>query len=66
MDRLISSQEAAELLSICRKTLYRIVKRGQLTVVRIGRQAHLRESDVQKLIAEGGAPLPRPRRKGGR
>jgi excisionase family DNA binding protein len=58
-DRLISLQAAAELLSIAKRGVYRLIARGDLPQpVKVGSASRLLESEVRgyisRLIAERG------------
>lgn len=44
MDKLYTVQEAAEILRVRRDTVYSLVKRGQLPVVKLGRTIRIPES----------------------
>lgn len=50
-DRLISVSEAARRLSVHRATLYRMIDRGLLVPVKLGKRAtRFRESDIAAII----------------
>ena len=48
--KLISINEACELLGISRPTIYRIIKNGTLTLVKIGRRSLLSLSELQSYV----------------
>ena len=48
---LISPQEAARRLGLCRATIYKLCKRGVLPHIRIGSSLRLALSDVIALLA---------------
>lgn len=48
--RLLSLNEAADLLSVHRSTLVRAWKAGQLTIVRIGRRMLVRTTELEKFV----------------
>jgi excisionase family DNA binding protein len=49
-DSLSTIKEAGEILKISRSTLYLMIGQGKLPVVRIGRSARIRRSDLDKLM----------------
>ncbi len=49
-ERLLTVQQAAALLRISRSGLYRLMQRGELPSVHLGRAVRLRASDVQAFI----------------
>lgn len=54
---LLSQREAARACSVCEKTLYLAVRRGELRVVRIGRAVRYDPADLRAWIdgMKGGA-----------
>jgi excisionase family DNA binding protein len=62
-DRLLDVGEAAEMLSVKRATLYQWAHQRRIPVVKLmGRALRFRESDLQKLIADGIRPALQRRR----
>ena len=49
--KCLSLPEVAELLGVSRRTLRRLIERGDLRAVRVGRQIRLRERELQRLLA---------------
>lgn len=50
-DRLISLKEAAQILCLSLRAIYRLIANGELPKpVRIGRSSRLYESDLQKYL----------------
>lgn len=49
-DRLLTVQEVAGRLGVHPITVRRLIKRGDLTAVRIGRAVRVRESDLKALV----------------
>ena len=49
--RFLTVSEVAELLRISDMTVYRLIKRGELAAVRIGKSYRLREDDVDRYLA---------------
>jgi excisionase family DNA binding protein len=52
-DRLLTVTEAAELLGVQPRTLYKWAWQRRLRVVKLGRLTRVRASDVQKMIDAG-------------
>ena len=51
---LMRIDQAAQALGIGRTTMYRLIKEGHFTVVRIGRATRLRLADVQAWVDQEG------------
>jgi excisionase family DNA binding protein len=47
---LLTIRDTCELLGIGRSTLYRLIDRGEIPVIHIGRAVRLRRSDVDAWI----------------
>lgn len=59
MKKLLTVNELADLLSVQQLTIRRMVKRGQLTAIRIGRAVRFDPADVDAFLAsvrETGEP----------
>jgi excisionase family DNA binding protein len=54
LPRLLTIKEAAEHLRVCTKTVYRMIKSGQLPAVIAGRQKRIRERDLRAYLDRGG------------
>ena len=64
MDRLLSIEEAAATLGgISKWTVHAWLSQGRLRRTKVGGRTMIRESELQKVIEEGGKS-PSPRRKG--
>ncbi|MBO6864082.1 MAG: helix-turn-helix domain-containing protein [Alphaproteobacteria bacterium] len=50
---LVSISDACERLSVCRATIYRLIKSGQLDTVSIGASRRIRSESLEQLIANG-------------
>lgn len=48
--RLLSIDEAAQRLGVCRKTVENLIARKELKAVRIGRRVLIREEDLEDFI----------------
>lgn len=64
--QLLTREEAARALRVSKVQLWRITTEGRLPVVRIGRRALFRASDIESLIRQclEGGPTRRSRRGG--
>ena len=54
-DRLLNSQQAAEILGCSTRMIYRLVASGDLSKVKIGKAARFRLSDIEALIQKGAS-----------
>lgn len=62
VERLLDVTEAARLLAVRPATLYQWAYQRRIPVVKLmGRALRFRESDLQRLIAEGTRPALAPR-----
>ena len=52
---LLHVDDAAATLQVSSKTVRRLVARGDLKAVRIGRSVRIPSSEIDRLIADGGA-----------
>ena len=52
---LFRVNEAAAGLNVSSKTVRRLIVRGDLKVIRIGRSVRIHSSEIERLIARGGA-----------
>lgn len=50
-ERLMTATEVARLLTISRRTVYRLVARGSLLAVRLGRVLRIKRSELDGLLA---------------
>jgi len=48
---LLTVPEACEHLRVCRATLYKLARRGDLPLVRLGAATRIRREDLNALIA---------------
>ena len=64
---LITQQEAADLRGVSIQAINKLVKRGRLQTVVIGRRAFLLRSEVEAFVSSpGGKPKKKARKKGGK
>lgn len=49
--RLLTLAEAADQLHVSERTVQRIIGRGELAIVRIGRQIRVRQADLDAYVA---------------
>ncbi len=50
--RFVTVSEVAEILRVSTMTVYRLIDKGDLPAVRIGRRYRLREEDVRRYLEE--------------
>ena len=55
--KLLSVQDAAEILNVGVPRAYALVRQGGLPVVRIGRQIRIDPNQLEAFIAAGGKPI---------
>ncbi len=51
-DRLLTVGEVAATMRVSNMTVYRMIKSGQLPAIRVGKNYRIRESDVDRYLAE--------------
>jgi excisionase family DNA binding protein len=51
-DRLLTVSEVAATMRVSNMTVYRLIKSGQLPAIRVGKNFRIRESDVDKYLAQ--------------
>jgi len=56
MEKIYTIPEVAEYLKMSRSKLYELVKREQITFIKIGRNARIRESDLDNWLEEQTRP----------
>lgn len=49
-ERLLTAAEVADLLRVSTMTIYRLVRRGELPAVRVGRNYRVREDDLTRYL----------------
>ena len=57
MNKLLSIEAAAELLSISKWTVRAYIRAGKLRAVRLGRRVLLAEDELVRLVAESQEPI---------
>jgi excisionase family DNA binding protein len=50
--RLLTVNEVADLLRVSRMTVYRLIRRGDMAALRVGRTYRLREENVHSYLTE--------------
>jgi excisionase family DNA binding protein len=50
---MVSIKTAAEMLSVGRNTIYNLINKGQLKIVRLGDRALIPVSELERLVREG-------------
>jgi excisionase family DNA binding protein len=58
LPRFIKTEEVLKCLKVTPRTLYRLIRTGQLPAVRVGRQWRFRKADLEKWLAAREAPGP--------
>lgn len=53
--RVLTVTEVADVLRVTPKTVYALIKRGELPSFRIGRAVRCREDDVERFISDRSA-----------
>jgi excisionase family DNA binding protein len=51
-DRLLTVAEVAGIMRVSNMTVYRLIKTGELAAVRVGKSYRIRESEVDRYLAE--------------
>jgi excisionase family DNA binding protein len=51
-DRLLTAHEVADQLRVSTMTIYRLIRRGELPAVRVGRNYRVRESELETYLSE--------------
>ncbi len=49
--RFLTVQEVADMLRVSSMTVYRLIKAGDLSAVRVGRSFRVRDTDVDEYLA---------------
>ncbi|HEU5003523.1 MAG TPA: helix-turn-helix domain-containing protein [Actinomycetota bacterium] len=52
-DHLLTVSEVASLMRVSNMTVYRLIKSGQLSALRVGKNYRIRESDMNQYLNEG-------------
>ena len=50
MSRLLTVGEVATVMRVSRMTVYRLIRRGQLKAIRVGRNYRVREDDLSEYL----------------
>lgn len=61
MEQLLTPREAAEVLNVSTRTIYREGERGNLKKIRVGSRLRFRMEDIQKYIADAEEAPPQPK-----
>lgn len=51
-ERLLTVGEVAQTMRVSNMTIYRLIKSGQLPAIRVGKNYRIRESDMNRYLAE--------------
>ncbi len=49
---LLTVSEVASLMQVSNMTVYRLIKSGQLTAIRVGKNYRMRRTDVERYLTE--------------
>jgi excisionase family DNA binding protein len=52
ISRLLTVAEVANVMRVSRMTVYRLIRRGQLKAIRVGRNYRVREDDLNGYLQE--------------
>lgn len=58
LPRFVKTEEVLNCLKVTPRTLYRLIRTGQLPAVRVGRQWRFRQVDLENWLAAREAPGP--------
>jgi len=64
MERLLTAREAAEILNVSTRTIYREGERGNIKKIRVGSRLRFRMEDIQKYIADAEEAPSQPKQLG--
>jgi excisionase family DNA binding protein len=64
-DHLMTVSEVADTMRVSSMTVYRLIKGGELPALRVGKNYRIRQSDVQRFLAERSVRSDRPDPGGG-
>jgi excisionase family DNA binding protein len=59
-DRLLTVSEVAQTMRVSNMTVYRLIKSGDLPALRVGKNFRIRESDVDKYLAQRSVQVEEP------
>jgi excisionase family DNA binding protein len=51
-ERLMTVSEVAELMRVSNMTVYRLIKSGQLSALRVGKNYRIREADMDRYLSD--------------
>lgn len=51
-ERLLTVSEVASAMRVSNMTVYRLIKSGQLSAIRVGKNYRIRESEVDRYLRE--------------
>ena len=51
-ERLLTVSEVASVMRVSNMTVYRLIKSGQLSAIRVGKNYRIRESEVDRYLRE--------------
>lgn len=55
---LLTVGEVAQLMRVSNMTVYRLIKSGQLSAIRVGKNYRIRRSDIERYLTERAVNVP--------
>ncbi len=59
-ERLLTVSEVASAMRVSNMTVYRLIKSGQLSAIRVGKNYRIRRSDVDRYLTERAVHIEDP------
>ena len=57
----LSTQEVADILHVCKSTIYDLIRKGEIHSYKIGRKVRFTQEDVDAILPAPGMSIPLPR-----
>jgi len=58
---LLTVGEVAQLMRVSNMTVYRLIKSGQLSAIRVGKNYRIRRSDIERYLTDRAVTIPTER-----
>jgi len=58
---LMTVREVAEMMRVSNMTVYRLIKAGQLSAIRVGKNYRIRRSDIERYLTDRAVNVPTER-----
>ena len=55
---LLTVGEVAQVMRVSNMTVYRLIKAGQLSAIRVGKNYRIRRSDIERYLSERAVVIP--------